>query len=136
LKRQIHLIYDMICNPSLVQELMTDKINLVLKENLFSLENLLDIYNGALIKLLNKCIFLLVRHVEHCEVSFIFLIWRKYFFFFKDCQLKGVYCKLCNLEKKIFVFDMNNTCLCPKCKRLYHSNCLQSKVCIYCVHET
>lgn len=72
LKRQIHLIYDMICNPGLVQELMQDRINLVLKENLFSLENLLEIYNGALTKLITKYITLLTRHVDQCQVFFYY----------------------------------------------------------------
>ena len=47
---------------------MQEKINLVLKENLFSLENMLDIYNGSLTTLLIKCITLLSRHIDQCSV--------------------------------------------------------------------
>lgn len=65
----------MICNPILVQDLMQDKINLALKENLFSLQNLLDIYNGSLAKLLNKCLSMLKKHINHCKVfiNYIFV---------------------------------------------------------------
>ena len=69
----------MICDVDLVHHLMQEKINLVLKENLFSLKNCLEIYNGALFKYLEKCLGLLTKHVDACNVClninklFIFL---------------------------------------------------------------
>ena len=46
IKRQIHLIYDSICNLDLIEPLLKEKLNYCLKMNLFSLKNLYDIYNG------------------------------------------------------------------------------------------
>lgn len=69
LKRQLHLLYDMICDVDLIHHLMGDKVNLVLKENLFSLKNCLEIYNGALFKYIEKCLNLLTMHVDGCNVS-------------------------------------------------------------------
>jgi hypothetical protein len=46
MKRQLHLMYDSICNPDFMNKTFGKKINYVLKRNLFSLKNLYDIYNG------------------------------------------------------------------------------------------
>ena len=46
LKRQIHLIYDSICNLDLIEPLLKNKLNYCLQMNLFSMKNLYDIYNG------------------------------------------------------------------------------------------
>jgi len=39
-------MYDSICNTELMEKLFGNKVNYCLKENLFSLKNLYDIYNG------------------------------------------------------------------------------------------
>jgi hypothetical protein len=46
LKRQIHLMYDSICDLELMEPLMKKKLNYCVRPNLFSLKNLYDIYNG------------------------------------------------------------------------------------------
>ncbi len=46
LKRQLHLMYDSICNTEYMEKTFTKRINYCLKKNLFSLKNLYDIYNG------------------------------------------------------------------------------------------
>jgi len=46
IKRQIHLMYDSICDLELMEPLLKKKLNYCLKQNLFSLKNLYDIYNG------------------------------------------------------------------------------------------
>jgi len=70
-KREIHLIYDMICDEKLIENLLQDRINLVLKENLFSLKNLCEIYDGSLMKFIEKCKKYLVFHIDICKVNFI-----------------------------------------------------------------
>lgn len=43
LKRQLHLMYDMICDPKLMQALLAKRMNLCLKKNLFSLKDLYEV---------------------------------------------------------------------------------------------
>ena len=69
MKRQIHIIYDFICDTNLIDDIILDKINLVLKENIFSLKNLYDIYNGILTPYLEKTYKLLIRHIDGCKVT-------------------------------------------------------------------
>ena len=58
----------MICDTTLIHDLMHNNLNLVLKKNLLSLKNFYDIYNGALLKYLEKWYALLVKHIENCDV--------------------------------------------------------------------
>lgn len=46
LKRQLHLMYDSICNTELMEKTFPKRINYFLKKNIFSLRNLYDVYNG------------------------------------------------------------------------------------------
>ena len=46
LKRQIHLMYDAICEPELMEKVFQSRINYCLKDNYLSLKNMYDIYNG------------------------------------------------------------------------------------------
>lgn len=46
-KRQIHLMYDSICNIELIQKVLNKKLNYCLKKNLFSLHNLYSVYMGS-----------------------------------------------------------------------------------------
>lgn len=66
-KRSLHLIYDMICNPFLVEDLIQDNKNLLLKMNLFSLKNFYDIKNGSLDHTIDRYLKLLKAHVEGCS---------------------------------------------------------------------
>ena len=46
-KRQIHLMYDSICNIELMEGVLRKKLNYCLKQNLFSLHNLYNVYNNT-----------------------------------------------------------------------------------------
>lgn len=67
-------MYNMICEEKLVENLLQDKVNLVLKENIFSLRNLCEIHDGSLRRLLEKSIKLLIFHFDGCQVLIIFFI--------------------------------------------------------------
>lgn len=70
MRREIHLIYDMICNTDLVEILLSeDNMNFVLKDNIFSLKNLVDIHSEKLINFLKKIRDALKVHVNGCEVK-------------------------------------------------------------------
>ncbi len=45
-KKQMHLIYDSICNLEFIEPLMKKFENYCLKMNLLSMKNLYDIYHG------------------------------------------------------------------------------------------
>ena len=51
-----------------MENLLQDKVNLVLKENIFSLRNLCEIHDGSLRRLLEKSIKLLIFHFDGCQV--------------------------------------------------------------------
>lgn len=89
LKRQVHLIYDSICNLDLIEPLMKRKLNYCLKINLFSMKNLYDIYNGQETPILKRDYEILSRHFYRCEI----------------CQKRrGYICPACKNPVKIFVF--------------------------------
>lgn len=67
MKRQLHLIYDMICDPKLVQSLLEKRMNLCLKRNIFSLKNLYEIYNGSLYRLIAGYYAILSKHIDYCK---------------------------------------------------------------------
>ena len=65
----------MICNTDLVEILLTiDNMNLVLKENIFSLKNLVEIHSGNLFKYIKKIRDALRNHIYQCEVALIVLL--------------------------------------------------------------
>ena len=60
----------MICNTDLVEILLSeDNMNFVLKDNIFSLKNLVDIHSEKLINFLKKIRDALKVHVNGCEVK-------------------------------------------------------------------
>jgi len=120
MKRQLHLIFDMICESSAALDLIGDNANLLLKENLFSLKNLSEINSGAMERYMQKMYTMLNGHVTGCN----------------SCQKKGKICSLCKNPVKIFPYDIKNTSVCKSCKTLYHARCLQLKKCIVCQHDS
>lgn len=106
----------MICDISMMHNLMQDKLNLVLKENLFSLKNLTEIFNGSLHKYLEKCLEIFFQHVNKCQ----------------HCLQKGRNCEICKSEKKIFIFELGNMFRCLHCKRVYHLECSKNNECVHC----
>jgi len=116
-RRQLHLIFDMICDPLCIVNIMGgENINLLLKQNLFSLENLIEINKGNMLLYLEKCYEIANKHVVNCEI----------------CSTRGKRCEICQIESKIFHYDIKNTAICNSCKRLYHSKCFIQKRCPDC----
>ena len=58
--------------------------NFLLKENLFSLKNLVEIYNGFMINYLENCLFMYKRHFSICTVLTIILKISNFYFFNLD----------------------------------------------------
>jgi hypothetical protein len=69
MRRQIHLVYDMICETPYVEDLVKANSNLLLKKNLFSMKQMSKIKDGVMLKELDNKVFkLLSSHVRGCEV--------------------------------------------------------------------
>lgn len=109
IRRQIHLIYDSICNVDHIQAILKNRMNYCLQKNIFSLKNLYDIYNGQEIISLDRDYQVLSRHFYRCEI----------------CQKKrGFICPKCKDQVKIYVFELKTTHGCKLCRNLYHRKCL------------
>lgn len=81
IKRKIHKIFDLMkCDKSesFVLETLSDRKYLVLKENLFSLKDLIEINEYSLIVELQKCFEKFEKHILHdCNVRMeVFLMFR------------------------------------------------------------
>lgn len=67
----------MICDRKLVENFLMKRENLLIKENLFSLKDLCEIFDGSLKKILKKCIIYFIMHFDICEVisiiNFLFI---------------------------------------------------------------
>ncbi|CAD8143207.1 unnamed protein product [Paramecium pentaurelia] len=117
LKRQIHLLYDMICDPKLVQTLLEKRMNLCLKRNCFSLKDLYEIYNGSLTKVIQGYYVILYKHIDLC----------------KSCQKRGHICSICQHMVPIHAFDIKNVTYCDTCLKVYHRECAEQKSCPNCL---
>lgn len=111
-------MYDSICNTEFIERLLGSRINYCLKQNIFSLKNLYDIYNSQEEVYLSKIVESLSAHFYQC----------------KECQKKGYKCKICNNAARIFPFELRTTKGCTTCKKLYHRECFQVKGCM-CSHS-
>lgn len=114
LKRQMHLMYDSICDLELIEPLLKKRLNYCLKINLFSLKNLYDIYNGHEGPSLQREYDIISSHFYRCE----------------RCQKrKGYICGKCKNPVKIFAFELKSTYGCKHCRKLYHRYCLNGTTC-------
>jgi len=118
-KRELHLMYDMICEGLYVLDLVGQEANLLLKINLLSLKQIVEIKEGALVKFIERIYGLLNKHIQSCNI----------------CQSKGKICPHCHDKKRIFPYDIRNTSICRNCKTLFHTHCLKRRSCVVCNHN-
>lgn len=65
----------MVCDVDLVEILLTsENMNLVLKENILSIKNFMDIKSENLLNYLNKIKGALKNHINNCDVLFFLLL--------------------------------------------------------------
>lgn len=114
LRRQLHLMYDSICNSELMDRMLRGRLNYCLKRNLFSLKNLYDIYNGHEEPAMQREFAILAKHFYKCEI----------------CQAKkGRICTVCNHPPKIFAFELRESHSCALCHKISHRRCLINNRC-------
>lgn len=95
---------------------MGQKIYLCLKQNYFSLIDLINIRNGTLKSNLQKYFEYLNKHCRICD----------------NCLKKSYICQICNSQQRIFIYDILNTVKCKYCLRIFHKECyLKKKDCKY-----
>ena len=116
LRRQLHLIFEAMCNADLMKILLETRLNLILRENLFSLQNLIDIHKGTLKEELYKVNKVAIEHFSQCET----------------CCKKASICSVCNDKKPIYFFEIKSTKVCETCKRVFHAKCWKEKGCQDC----
>ena len=114
LRRQIHLMYDSICNSELMDNMLKNKVNYCLQQNLFSLKNLYDIYNGHEGTYLEGEFQILYKHFYRCETCL---------------DRKGRLCAVCNHPPKIYAFELRETYSCERCRKISHRRCLEGNKC-------
>ncbi len=120
LKKELHLLYDSICRPSIVSDLMPSYLNLLLKKNLLSVKNFIEINQGSLITRLKDWLKQFKDHFRGCE----------------RCQLKGRICGGCgDPGQKVFYFEIGTTRICKRCKAIYHKTCWAVKGCYTCERQ-
>lgn len=71
LKRELHLIFDMICEGLYLLDLLGQNSNLLLKMNLLSVKNLVEIESGAMKNYIEKSLNMMISHIEGCNVRII-----------------------------------------------------------------
>lgn len=91
--------------------------------NLYSLQDLTDVYNGHLLTFLKTITAIFADHIRNCVL----------------CRAKGFICEICNEDDVVlFPFD-EEAAMCPLCEGAFHRKCFKqfcqdsSKECIRCV---
>lgn len=118
LKRKIHKIFDLMkcekMNEFVVDTLKEHKY-LVLHENLFSLQDLVEIYEETFFEKLNTFYNVMKTHIlSECST----------------CLYKGGRCIMCMSKDIIYAFDVENVIYCNDCKRMFHKKCCTVHPCI------
>lgn len=116
LRRQVQIIYDLVCTPALLEHMFGEYQNLLARPSLLSLNNLLEASQGTLLSYLSKCYFLMHTHFQSCDL----------------CQPKGRHCLICNHSQKVYPYEIVETSVCQRCGHLYHKRCLDNQHCTYC----
>lgn len=73
-KREAHLMYDIICDPKILEVALDRHLHLVLKENYVSIGDYLELSAGHLISDLNKAIAAVRVHIKSCSVFPAFFV--------------------------------------------------------------
>lgn len=92
-------------------KLIWPREHLIKQTDLYSLEDLTQIKNGALKQMLKNVINLGRQHVLSCKL----------------CCQKGFICELCKSSQIIYPFDTESVHRCNECSSIYHKACFKSK---------
>lgn len=85
--------------------------HLIKQIDLYSLEDLIQVKNGALKNVLKNVISFGRQHILSCML----------------CRLKGFICEICKSPQIIYPFDTEDVHRCVGCQSIYHSHCFNSQ---------
>ena len=82
---------------------------LLLKEKIFSLEDLISMHNSnKFFQTLQNIKDILISHIKfECE----------------KCKYDGEICPVCQKEEKIYFYDIENVIYCKTCSKYHHKEC-------------
>lgn len=69
MRKELHLMYDCICNPETIAEIFEGRENLLIKQILLSMRDLEEIHNDKLNVILEDEIGKFDQHFRTCDVS-------------------------------------------------------------------
>lgn len=111
--------YLVTCREALERKLLLqlkEKQHFVDSDNIYSLQDLIDINSGSLLAFLTKTHSVFFTHIkEECEL----------------CEAKGFVCEICGKDEVIFAFDPH-AAQCNECRAVYHKSCFKAGVCPKC----
>ncbi|XP_022694698.1 differentially expressed in FDCP 8 homolog isoform X2 [Varroa jacobsoni] len=78
--------------------------------NMYSMQDLIDLEQGTLLKFLHQVINAFEAHItKECE----------------GCRKKGFICELCSSSEILFPIHRDSTTRCPKCLSVFHHDCFR-----------
>lgn len=118
IKRKIHKIFDLIkCEKGLEFAINTlgEYQYLMLRENILSLQDLVEINELTFFKKLREFLHLMQQHIlSECDV----------------CLYQGGKCIMCMSKELIYAFDIENVIYCNDCRKMFHKKCCAVHPCI------
>ena len=112
IKKIINNIFDIMrCKNKFkfVEDTLGEYEYLALKENLFSLRDLVEINNKTFFKKINQFKNKFIQHISgECP----------------DCKFEGEKCSKCGFEEKIFFYNVDEVFYCKKCRKSFHKRCI------------
>ena len=111
-KKIINNIFDIMkCKNKFkfIEDTLGEYDYIALKENIFSLRDLVEINNRIFIKKINDFKNKFIQHISgECP----------------DCKFEGEKCSKCGFGEKIFFYNIDEVFYCKKCKKSYHKRCI------------
>lgn len=145
LRRALYLFFFLCCIYSLVtiiiiiirlKELL-DMIeaHIILKPDVYSIQNMLDVKNGELGKRLQNIIITCNKHVANCQVKIekkkllghLCVSLKQFNIIVQLCQARGFICEICNKSEVLFPWNFSLVMRCVDCGSCYHKKCFDSR---------
>lgn len=68
MKKKIHLMFDVICDSTIMLDILQNHANLALELDLLSLWNFCEIKDGSMFRFMDKVFILTENHITNCKV--------------------------------------------------------------------
>lgn len=90
----------------MLENAIGSKRHLIQNVNMYSIGDLIDVENGAIVEFLNKAFATFEQHIRKCEL----------------CSGKGYVCEICRNVEVLFPFD-DGAVNCKVCSTVFHRAC-------------